>query len=430
MKTRQEKRKKLYKIQESHAEVLATALENFRSALDGSATGTGKTIVAATLAADNGLFTFVVCPKSSITMWERELRSQGCKRFEVINYEKLRTGKTEHGRWADGLNKTWLWTLPAETLVIWDEVQKCKGMNTQNARMLWSAKPYYNLLLSATAAENPTDMKALGSILGIFTLRNFWFWSKQHGCQNGYWGGLEFSGKDADLDKIHKAIYPMHGSRLSLADMAEHFTETQIITTPIDFGSEVKKLYAEMEYELDELKEKKAYDSTDNALTIRLRARQQVELLKVPTILEMTEDFLAEGRSVAIFVNFTQTLEAMRERLPYSVGTISGPYVKHRQKYIDAFANDEVRVMLCNIQAGGVSVNLHDQTGKHPRVSIISPSDKAMDVLQCIGRIHRAGGKTPSQQHILFAADTIEEEVKENCDKKIRNIGILNDGTI
>jgi hypothetical protein len=429
MKTRQEKRKKLYKIQEGHAEVLATALENFRSALDGSATGTGKTIVAATLAADNNLPVLVVCPKSGITMWERALRAQGCKSPSVVNYEKLRTGKTIFGHWADGFNKTWLWNLPTETLIIWDEVQKCKGMNTQNARMLWSAKPYYNLCLSATAAENPTDMKALGSILGIFNMRNFWFWAKQHGCRNGYFGGLEFSGEDTDLDKIHKAIYPMHGSRLSLADMADHFTETQIITTPIDFGEKVKELYAEMEYELGELAEKKTYDSTDNALTIRLRARQKVELLKVPTMLEMTLDLLAEGRSVVLFVNFTQTLEALKERLTeYPTGIIAGGYVKDRQKYVDEFAADKLRVMIANIEAGGTLLNLQDQRGEFPRTALISPSDKAMDVLQCIGRIHRAEGKTPTQQHILFAADTIEEEVKENCDEKIKNIGIMNAG--
>ena len=419
------KQKKLYAVQENHAEVLANALRNFRSALDGSATGTGKTVVAARLASDNGLPTLVVCPKSSITMWNRELRSQGCKNAKVINYEKLRTGHTEFGWWAPG--KIWQWKLPLfDTLIIWDEVQKCKGMNTQNSRMLWSAKPFYNLMLSATAAENPTDMKALGSVLGLFNMKNFWFWAKQHGCRNGYFGGLEFSGADSDLDKIHKAIYPMHGSRLSLADMASHFTETQIITTPIDFGEEVKELYETMEKELFELEEKKA-DDTDNALTIRLRARQKVELLKVPTMIEMTEDFLNEGRSVAIFINYTQTLKALRDRIT-DAGLVAGAYVKDRQDYVDQFAADKIRVMICNIEAGGISLNLHDQTGKHPRVSIISPSDKAMDVLQCIGRIHRAGGKTPSQQHVLFAAGTIEEDVKENCDEKIKNIGIMNDG--
>jgi hypothetical protein len=302
-------------------------------------------------------------------------------------------------------------------------------MNTQNSRMLWSAKPYYNLCLSATAAENPTDMKALGSILGIFNMRNFWFWAKQHGCRNGYFGGLEFSGEGTDLDKIHKAIYPMHGSRLSLTDMVDHFTETQIITTPIDFGKEVRALYDEMEDELTALACKKSSDCCiDNALTIRLRARQKVELLKVPTILEMTEDLLAEGRSVVIFVNFTQTLNAIRERLSIGVGVISGAYVKDRQKFVDLFAADKLRVMLCNIEAGGTLLNLQDQRGEFPRTALISPSDKAMDVLQCIGRIHRAEGKTPTQQHILFAADTIEEEVKENCDEKIKNIGIFNEG--
>jgi SNF2 family DNA or RNA helicase len=146
----------------------------------------------------------------------------------------------------------------------------------------------------------------------------------------------------------------------------------------------------------------------------------------------MTLDFLEEGRSVAIFVNFTQTLEAIRHRLIDVVefGVIAGgeQFVKHRQTYIDDFATDKVRIMLCNVAAGGVSVNLHDTRGKHPRVSIVSPSDNAMDILQCVGRIHRAGGATPSQQHILFAANTIEEEVKANCDSKTKNIYTFNEG--
>jgi superfamily II DNA or RNA helicase len=429
MKQQEKQKKQLYPIQEKHAETLATALGNFRSALDGSATGTGKTIVAAKLAADNGLRTLVVCPKSGITMWTRELENQGCKEFKVINYEMLRTGKTEYGCWAKANHKIWTWNFSKETLIIWDEVQKCKGMNTQNARMLWSAKACYNLCLSATAAENPTDMKALGSILGIFGMKNFWFWAKQHGCRNGYFGGLEFSGKDEDLNKIHRAIYPMHGSRLSLADMADHFTETQIITTPLDFGKEVKELYEQMEKELFLLEEKKQ-DDGNNALTIRLRARQKVELLKVPTMIEMTQDFVAEGRSVVIFVNFTQTLEALKERLSvYPLGIIAGKYLKDRQKHIDDFAEDKLRVMLCNTEAGGALVSLHDVRGQYPRASLLSPSDKAMDILQCIGRIHRAEGKSKTQQHVLFAAGTIEEDVKENCDEKIKNIGILNEGT-
>lgn len=407
------------------------SLDLHRSALDGSSTGCGKTVVAAKIAATYRRPTLVVCPKSVIPMWKRELYGQGVQPLGVINYEMLRTGRSAYGEWKRPLPKQMIWDtgLPTDSLIIWDEVQRCQGMNTQNAKMLWSSKKHFNLCLSATAAKDPTEMKALGFVLGLHKLRDFWKWAKQRGCYNGTFGGLEFSGKTEHLYALHKEIFPEHGSRMTVSDLSEHFTETQIITTPIEFGDELRNIYKQMEEELNKLSDREKNDPTE-VLTIRLRARQRAELCKVPIILEMVEDFLAEGRSLAIFVNFTDTLEAIRERLSVltTVGMISGGYVKDRQKYIDDFAADRIRVMICNTQAGGVSVNLHDQRGEFPRTSIISPSDNEKDILQCLGRIHRAGGETPTQQHVLFAADTIESEVEYNCRKKIEQIGIINCG--
>jgi len=37
-------------------------------------------------------------------------------------------------------------------------------------------------------------------------------------------GGLEFEGGDEIMDRIHKYIFPNHGSRLTLEDMKAHFT--------------------------------------------------------------------------------------------------------------------------------------------------------------------------------------------------------------
>jgi SNF2 family DNA or RNA helicase len=274
-------------------------------------------------------------------------------------------------------------------------------------------------------------MKALGYLLGLHCLRDFWQWTKRNGCKQGTFGGLVFSGTDENIDKLHHQIFPEHGSGLTYQDLAAYFQATEIITRPLDFGPEVKQAYKEMESELDELAKRAAGDSTTaDELTIRLRARQKVELLKVPYMVEFAYELLAEGRHVVIFVNFTQTLLALKERLgaAYNVGVIAGIDTKNRQSYIDGFTRDDIPVMLCNVQAGGVSINLHDTIGKHPRASIISPNDNEKDILQCIGRIHRAAGKTPTQQFVMFAADTIEEEVRDNCDKKMEQIHIFNEG--
>jgi hypothetical protein len=423
----------LYDVQQKHMNVLMAAMETYGSAIDGSSTGCGKTLVGAEIAVQGERPTFIVCPKSSVPMWELEMKDRGWAAHGVLNYEMLRTGRTQWGNWVgtDGWKGTaWAWNLPKDAFIIWDECQKCMGMNTQNARMMWSSRNFYNLMLSATAAEDPTEMKALGYLLRLHDLKGFWNWTKMHGCSDGTYGGLAFSGTDEDIDSLHRIIYPRHGSRLTRHDMREHFTETQIITTAIDFGDEIKKIFATMQAELNTLTTHSRGDAADNELTIRLRARQRAELLKVPYIVELTEDLLKEHLAVAIFVNFDATLEAIKARLEakHKVGMVSGRYLKDRQKHLDDFQTDRSHVILCNVQAGGVSVNLHDTRGYYPRTALISPSDNAKEILQCIGRIDRAGALSNTQQHLLFAAGTVEEEVKDNCDDKIRRIGILNDG--
>lgn len=423
--------KELYPIQKQHLSVLLTALQKHRAALDKSVTGAGKTLIACDIVKATGLRAFVIAPKVSRPVWERELEDRGTDWYEVINYEKLRTGNTPYGEWIGmGSQQIWKWNLPEDALLIFDECQRCKGMNSLNARMMWTAKPYHTLCLSATAAKDPTEMKALGYLLDLHKLRDFWKWAKQNGCKQGCFGGLAFSGTPEDLDKLHHQIFPEHGSGLTYLDLADFFQETEINTTPLDFGDEIKQVYAEMEAELDELAQRAAQGSTADELVVRLRARQKAELIKVPYMVERTYDFLEEGRSVVIFVNFTQTVDAIQQRLSSvcDVGIVDGKHIKERQTYIDAFQQDKLRVMICNVQAGGVSINLHDTRGQYPRVSILSPSDNEKDVIQCLGRIHRAGGKTPTQQYVLFAAGTVEEEVEANCRQKMVNLGIVNEG--
>jgi hypothetical protein len=419
--------KPLFDVQENHLCGLMYALEEYGGALDGSVTGAGKTLVAAEIARQSGRPTLVVCPKSIVPMWVNELNDRSVKVEGVINYEMLRTGKTTWGKWVGKGKSFWQWTLPADALVIWDECQKLQGMNTQNAHMGWSAKPYYNLCLSATAAEDPTEMKALGYLLSLHDLKGFWGWTKMHGCQPGVWGGIVFSGSDEDLDRLHHIVYPRHGARLSFKDMAPYFKETAITTTPLDFGDDMRAIYSQMRVELDILKER-SEDDPDIALTIRLRARQKAELLKVPELIERANNLVKEGLSVAVFVNFDATAEAIREKITVPCGMITGAHVKERQQHIDGFQADKLPVIICNAQAGGISVNLHDTRGLHPRVSLISPSDNAKDVLQCLGRIHRAGGATPTRQYVLFAAGTIEEDVKDNLVTKMKRIDIFNAG--
>lgn len=422
--------KTLYDRQEKHVRYLCGMLNIYGSVLDCSETGTGKTVCGAEVARVCNAPVLVVCPKAVIPSWERELKDRGVKDFNVVNYEKLRTGKTPFGKWTPN-KKKWLWTIP-ESLVIFDEAHKCSGTFTQNAKMLIEAKDRHAvLMLSATIANNPLQMRAAGWVLGSHMLGNFWEWCFKYGCAKNRWNGVEFTGTESHIHALGRSI-AHRCARMTTAELAEHFTETQIVTEPLAFGNEIDKIYTEMEKELAELEETAKNDSKNKAaqaLVTQLRARQRVELLKIPVMVEMIEDLIAEGKSVAVFVNFKQTLEALTEKLgSFSVGLIHGDQsAMERELAINQFQDDQTRVIIANVAAGGVGVSLHDVTGKHPRAAIISPSWNEKDIIQVIGRVHRAGGKTPSMQRILFAAGTVEEKVQQSVNAKIKRLKTLNE---
>jgi len=422
--------KTLYPVQQTHVDRLWHILSRHGSALDSSETGCGKTVCAAELARRHDDFVLVICPKAVIPSWQRELTERGVK-AHVTNYESVRTGRTKAlGNWSPR-GKQWLWNLPKGTFVIFDEAHKCGGIGTQNSKLLIEAKDRYKvLMLSATLASSPLQMRAAGYVLGLHGLGNFYQWATQYGAKKNRWNGFDFSGDENTIAKLGALMSP-RVSRMTVSDLKDHFAETQINTEPLNFGDEIQRIYREMEDELAELAERAKDDpkgAAANALTAQLRARQRAELLKVPVIAEMVEDYLAEGKSIAIFVNFTATLDALYDKLKMQVETIDGRQTATmRENAIGRFQCDHSRVILCNTAAGGVGVSLHDVTGKHPRVAIISPDWNEKSIIQAIGRVHRAGGKTPSQQRILFAAGTIEEQVEKSVRKKIRNLETLNE---
>jgi superfamily II DNA or RNA helicase len=417
--------KKLYDRQETHVRTLCGVLNNYGSVLDSSETGTGKTVCGAEVARVANAPTLVVCPKAVIPSWERELAERGVK-ADVINYEKVRGGKTKFGKW---VNKRWVWTIP-ESLIIFDEAHKCSGIGTQNSKILIEAKDRHAvLMLSATIANNPLQMRAAGWVLGAHALGNFWQWTAKYGCVKNRWNGMEFGGTISHIQALAQSI-SHRCARMTQEELKDHFTETMIVTEPLEFGDEIREIYREMEDELAVLEAAEKHDSKSEAaeaLVKQLRARQRVELLKVPVIKDMVEDLLAEGKSIAVFVNFKATLDALAEKLGTRATVHGDQTTDERQQHIDGFQNDQERVIICNIAAGGVGVSLHDVTGQFPRAAIISPSWNEKDIIQTMGRVHRAGGKTPSMQRILFAAGTVEEKVQQSVVKKIKRLKTLNE---
>ncbi len=419
----------LFPPQQISCDVLVAAMRSHNAALDSSITGSGKTLKAVEVARSLGLTPIVVCPKIVIPAWKSAFDVQGVPFLDVINYEKIRNGSTH---WLKKLGKNkFNWTMPSNTMLIVDEVHRCKAVRGANVMMLVQAarQNIPCLMLSATAASDPSEMRALGYALGLHKDTNFISWAKSLGCSLDPWRKLTFPNKSRhNLIDLHNLIYPDRGHKVSRAEMGAYFTATSIIADPIDFGTadEMQKIYAEMQSEMEELSEKSDKDKGTSALTARLRARQAIELLRIPILAEMVKDAVDEGCSVAVFLNFRASMDALYTRLGQVVAEIHGGQdAAERAMSIETFQNDSCPIILCQINAGGAGVSLHDENGGRPRRSFISPTDDEKMVVQALGRIDRAGSKSETVQQILYAANTIEEEVAKNFRRKLHNMQTL-----
>ena len=419
-------------------------------ACDQSETGTGKTYVAAWIAKNLNSPVVIVCPKIMIPAWTKVLSYFGIKAHCLINYEKLIRGNTEHLSFKDGKDNSasdYTINFPKNSLVILDEVHKCKSATSKNSDFLIKLKMdgYKSLLLSASAATNPLEMKAFGFATTLHNLTSYRQFITDSGAYVGRYGGFQIdlqSQKTVEaMSNIHDKLFNLYkvSSRMTRKMFDKIFPDNHVMAECFDMGTntdKINKVYLQMESELAALEES-SVNYSQHHFAIMTKARRMAELLKVPTMVEMIEDWYDEGISPVVFVNFTDTVEAIEKQLAKNrkfdgkiARIVGGQSDKVRQKDIELFQSDNKRIMIANLAAGNAGVSLHDLNGNFARGSIISPSYSAINLLQALGRIHRAEGKTKCIQKVMFAAGTIEEDACKRVQSKLNNLECLNDGDL
>jgi SNF2 family DNA or RNA helicase len=296
------------------------------------------------------------------------------------------------------------------------------------------------LMLSATAIESPLKMWALGYILGFHNLKDFYRWSFKNGVVRNYgFPGFHFNGKTSILENIHSHIFPEWGSRMRKA-LIPDFPECQTVLELIDTSegadsSLLSSWYQEIakreQESIDKAEDEESPFNLGSVLPELLFARMRAELSKVPALIEMAKDGLAEGNSVVIFVNFLGTMQALRKLGFPAAGLISGEQkITERTAIIKEFQRDDSRVIISTIDSGGAGISLHDVTGRHPRLALLCPTWRATTLRQALGRVHRAGGQTKTLQKLIYASGTVEERVAERVREKLGQIDLINDSDL
>jgi hypothetical protein len=436
--------------QREHAVSLLNSLYINGVACDQSETGTGKTYVAAWLAKNLNSPVVIVCPKVVIPSWTKVLSYFGIKAHCLINYEKLMRGNTEHLNFKDGKDNgpsDYVINFPKNSLVILDEVHKCKSATSKNSDFLIKLKMdgYKSLLLSATSATNPLEMKAFGFATTLHNLVSYRQFITSSGAYAGRYGGYQIDLQSQRtieaMSNIHNTLFNLYkvSSRMTRKMFDKIFPDNHVMADCFDMGTntdKINRVYLQMEAEMAALEES-SINYSQHHFAIMTKARRMAELLKVPTIVEMIEDWYDEGISPVVFVNFTDTVEAIEKQLAKNskfdgkiARIVGGQSDKVRQNDIELFQSDVKRIMIANLAAGNAGVSLHDLNGNFARGSIISPSYSAINLLQALGRIHRAEGKTTCIQKVMFAAGTIEVEACKRVQCKLNNLECLNDGDL
>ena len=422
----------LFDYQKKHAEKLIDVLMNNNAALDASDPGTGKTYIASYVCAKLNIRPIVICPKSVVSRWISVLEQFGVNFVMVTNYELITRGKyyykgtkmvcpyiKQNGK------KKYEWKVDSDMIFIYDEVHKCKFFDTLNAKTLLAAKDTKAkiLMLSATIMEKPSEFAMYAYILNFSNdMQVLMKWIRKLSTPAKTIHSLLF-------DKLNPKA-----ARLSIAELGDKFPKTQITAETYTMKGSIG-IAKEYEKIQEKIKAMKETGSNSNFILTKLQNEfRQIELFKIPTFIELTLDHLENNFSVVIFVNYTDTLELLLSNLKeHKIATSTihgGQSAKERDENIDLFQTDQTRVMVANIKAGGVGVSLHDITGKHQRISLISPTYSATSLIQVLGRVHRTGAKSKSLQRIIFAANTPEENISKMLYKKLSNLSLLNDGDL
>lgn len=420
---------KLLPYQFLHVLNLVTAFRCNNIILDGSDTGTGKTYTSIAVCKQLNLRPLIICPKSVKSYWVNVCEYFQVNPLVIVNYDIIKNGKIDSKTECEyvklkknGLgNDCYEWNLPRNAIIIFDEVHKCKNRKTLNAVLLMSTIKQKVLMLSATLSDTPKSFHVFGYMLGFYNnmrKANGWIKGMLHEDSNQI--------SKTELSAINKSIYPNRGSRMQITEIGDKFPKNQIIASCYDISEEDRNEVNKAFKKIDKFKSlEKKDDSIVNILKEITRARYKTELLKLPIFEEMITNHLDDGFAIAVFVNFKETLHKLAKKFRTKCVIYGDLSEAQRTKNIDDFQENRAKILICT-SASALGINLQDLHGVR-RVSLISPSFSSIELKQVLGRIHRAGSKTPALQKIIYCSGTCEEYICNNVKKKLEFISKLND---
>jgi hypothetical protein len=406
--------------------------------------GLGKTVQALSFmdhykGEKGGLKALVVCPTTLIYNWENEIKKFTPKLTYRIHHGGMRTRVREELIDHD-VTITTYGTLRSDIkllmsvefdYVILDESQAIKNPASKVTKAAGLLNARHRLCMSGTPLQNNTfDVFAQMNFLNPGMLGTMEFFRQEFAVP------IDKFGEQDRKEHLKKILYPFI-LRRTKEQVAKDLPEKQEMILWCEMEDEQRKIYDAYRNDfrdkiLGTIQEQGIQKSQLTILQGLMKLRQ---ICDSPAILNEQEKF--ENHSIKldelareivenigdhkalVFSQFLGMLALIRGKLEelgvkyeYFDGGTAAP---DREKAIQSFQNnDEVRVFLISLKAGGVGLNLTAAD----YVYIVDPWWNPAVEQQAIDRTHRIGQTKNIFAYRMICRDTIEDKILSLQDKK------------
>ncbi len=314
--------------------------------------------------------------------------------------------------------------------IILDESQAIKNPTSNISKAVRELHSSYRLILTGTPIENSTmDLWSQMNFINPGLLGSQAFFKKQFQIP------IEKQNNEDKLNKLYKLIKPFimrrHKSQVAkdLPEKIENIHYSTMTTLQADMYEETKNKYRnEILSHIETHGMGKSHMMLLQGLTkLRLIANHPKmtdpeyvgDSGKLDDMMHMLTNTLSEGHKILIFSQFVKHLTIVKEiietrGLDYCY--LDGA-TRNRQAQVDRFQeNDDVKIFLISIKAGGLGLNLTEAD----YVFLLDPWWNPAVEAQAIDRAHRIGQTKKVFTYKFITKNTVEEKIVELQNRKLK----------
>jgi non-specific serine/threonine protein kinase len=408
--------------------------------------GLGKTIQALSflhhLKEENGsLKALVVCPTTLMFNWQNEIRKftpslsmyvhhGGARMRETLSHDHIDVIITTYGTLRSDIKQ---FVEVEFDYVVLDESQAIKNPSSKVTKAACVLKAKNRLCLSGTPLQNNT--------FDIFAQMNFLnpgMLGSQEFFKNEFSVPIDKFGEKDQKDHLRKLLYPFI-LRRTKEQVAKDLPEKQEMILFCEMATEQRKIYEAYRNDfrdkiLGVVQEQGIQKSQLTILQGLMKLRQicdspaimkEQDGEKFPNVSVKLEEIGREitenisNHKALVFSQFLGMLALIREKMKelgvdyeYFDGSTSAA---DREKAINRFQNDDnCRVFLISLKAGGVGLNLTAAD----YVYIVDPWWNPAVEQQAIDRTHRIGQTKNIFAYRMICTDTVEDKIVKLQEKK------------